>query len=82
MLTLPAKQPAEPLDDLRAALANADDEVWRIQMADNYCMTNGAYDRALNVRRHAEQALAEAELAEAMTDPAFLLATSNPEARA
>ena len=55
MLTIP---------EATAAVALAEDEVFRIQMADGFCMTNGAYDRAMSVLRQARADLREAHLHE------------------
>lgn len=63
---------------LRAELAAAEDEISRIQQADNYCMTNGAYDRALAVVRRARQALNDA-LVQQITDQAAAIVASGQQ---
>lgn len=60
---------------LRAELAAAEDEISRIQQADNYCMTNGAYDRALAVVRRARQALNDALVQQITDQAAAIVAT-------
>ena len=61
---------------LTARVAAADDEVFRVQMADDFCMTNGAYDRACAVARAARRDLIEAQLQEIERLGSAICATS------
>ncbi len=49
------------LETLRAQLAAAEDEVVRIQYADDFCFTNGSYDSLAKVRDELKWAVMEAE---------------------
>ena len=49
------------LEDLRARLAMAENEVVRIQYADDFCFSNGSYDRAVKVRNDFRNAVEDAE---------------------
>jgi len=49
------------LTDLRAKLAMAENEVVRIQYADDFCFSNGSYDRAVKVRNDFRSAVEDAE---------------------
>lgn len=49
------------LETLRAKLAAAEDEVVRIQYADDFCFTNGSYDSLAKVRDELKWAVMEAE---------------------
>ena len=49
------------LQELRRKLAQAEDEVIRIQYADDFCFSNGSYDRAVRVRDEFKHAVEEAE---------------------
>ena len=49
------------LEDLRAKLAAAEDEVIRVQYADDFCFSNGAYDNLAKVRDELKWAVMEAE---------------------
>ena len=49
------------LAELRARLAMAENEVVRIQYADDFCFSNGSYDRAVRVRDEFKHAVEEAE---------------------
>jgi hypothetical protein len=49
------------LDTLRAKLAAAEDEVIRIQYADDFCFSNGSYDSLAKVRDELKWAVMEAE---------------------
>lgn len=45
------------LEDLRARLAMAENEVIRIQYADDFCFSNGSYNRAVKVRNDFKDAV-------------------------
>lgn len=49
------------LEDLRARLAMAENEIIRIQYADDYCFSNGSYNRAVKVRNDFRDAVEDAE---------------------
>ena len=49
------------LEALRARVLAAEDEVYRVQQADDYAYVNGAYDRAVQVLAQAMRELQEAE---------------------
>lgn len=49
------------LEELRSRLALAEDEVIRIQFADDFCFSNGSYDRAVRIRDEFKYAVEEAE---------------------
>ena len=49
------------LQELRSRLALAEDEVIRIQYADDFCFSNGAYDRCAKVRDELSWAVMEEE---------------------
>ena len=49
------------LEELRSRLALAEDEVIRIQYADDFCFSNGSYDRAVRIRDEFKYAVEEAE---------------------
>lgn len=49
------------LEELRAKLAVAEDEVIRIQYADDFCFSNGSYDSLAKVRDELKWAVMEAE---------------------
>lgn len=49
------------LAELRRRLAQAEDEVIRIQYADDFCFSNGSYDRAVRIRDEFKYAVEEAE---------------------
>lgn len=49
------------LEALRARVLAAEDEVYRVQQADDYAHTNGAYARAWRVLMEAKRELREAE---------------------
>ena len=53
------------LDKLRADLSRAEDEVFRVQMADPFAFTNGAYDAALRVVATIQREIEQAERADA-----------------
>jgi hypothetical protein len=56
------QHPQKPtLDELRSRLALAEDEVIRIQYADDFCFSNGAYDRCTKVRDELSWAVMEEE---------------------
>ena len=54
---------APSLDALRAALRNAEDELYRTRQSDDFCYTNGAYDRAERAVNDCRKELAAAEAA-------------------
>jgi hypothetical protein len=49
---------------LERAVASAEDELFRVQMADSFAFTNGAYSRALNVLTECRRELRKAQLLE------------------
>lgn len=49
------------LEELRARLAMAENEIIRIQYADDYCFSNGSYNRAVRVRNDFRDAVEDAE---------------------
>ena len=51
------------LAELERAVRSAEDEVFRIQMADNFAFTNGNFDRAVRVLASARRELADAQVA-------------------
>ena len=50
------------LAELERAVRSAEDEVFRIQMADNFAFTNGNFDRAVRVLASARRELADAQV--------------------
>lgn len=72
-----------PLEIARDNLADAERDYADAQWCDDLSanLPGGVLDRAWARLQRCRRALADAELAEALTDPAFILATSTPEAR-
>lgn len=60
---------------LTERVALAEDEVFRVQMADGFAFTNGSYDRACSVLRQARAELREAHLQEMEAIGARIVAT-------
>lgn len=67
---------------LRADLAAAERAADDLLLSDDLACVTGAHDRALAALRAARRDLAEAELAEAMTDASYWRAMRRTEARA
>ena len=67
---------------LRADLAAAERAADDLLLSDDLACVTGAHDRAMAVVRRCRAALADAELAEAMSDPAYLRIMRRSEARA
>lgn len=70
------------LATLRAAVAAAERAADDVLLSDDMACVTGAHDRALAAVRAARRDLAEAELAEAMTDRNYQRAVRRAEARA
>jgi len=70
------------LATLRAAVAAAERAADDVLLSDDMACVTGAHDRALAAVRAARRDLADAELAEAMGDPAYQRAVRRAEARA
>ena len=67
---------------LRADLAAAERAADDLLLSDDLACVTGAHDRAMDAVRRCRAALADAELAEAMGDPAYARAVASAEARA
>lgn len=67
---------------LRANLAAAERAADDLLLSDDLACVTGAHDRAMDAVRRCRAALADAELAEAMGDPAYARAVASTEARA
>lgn len=72
----------QSLATLRAAVTAAERAAADLLLSDDMACVTGAYDRALAAVRAARRDLAEAELAEAMGDPACQRAMRRAEMRA
>lgn len=66
------------LEDLRRRLAAAEDEVIRIQYADDFCFSNGAYDSLAKVRNDLKWAVMEAEAAARQKAAGIATASGEP----
>ena len=66
------------LEDLRRRLAAAEDEVIRIQYADDFCFSNGAYDSLAKVRDELKWAVMEAEAAARQKAAGIATASGEP----
>ena len=75
-------RPAPDVPALRAAVAAAERAADDVLLSDGLACVTGAHDRALAALRAARRELAEAELAEAMGDPACQRAMRRTEVRA
>lgn len=75
-------RPAPDVAALRAAVAAAERAADDVLLSDDLACVTGAHDRALAAVRAARRELAEAELAEAMSDPAYQRIMRRTEARA
>ena len=75
-------RPAPDVPALRAAVAAAERAADDVLLSDDLACVTGAHDRALAAVRAARRELAEAELAEAMRDPAYQRLTRPSDARA
>ncbi len=73
---------APSIATLRAAVATAERAADGVLLSDDLACVTGAHDRALAAVRAARRDLAEAELAEAMGDPACQRAMRRAEMRA
>lgn len=73
---------APSIATLRAAVATAERAADGVLLSDDLACVTGAHERALDAVRRCRAALADAELAEAMGDPAYARAVASTEARA
>ncbi len=66
------------LETLRAKLAIAENEVIRIQYADDFCFSNGSYDSLAKVRDELKWELMEAEAAARQKAAGIATASGEP----
>ena len=66
------------LETLRAKLAIAEDELIRIQYADDFCFTNGSYDSLAKLRDELKWELMEAEAAARQKAAGIATASGEP----
>jgi hypothetical protein len=66
------------LEALRAKLAIAENELVRIQYADDFCFTNGSYDSLAKVRDELKWELMEAEAAARQKAAGIATASGEP----
>jgi hypothetical protein len=66
------------LETLRAKLAIAEDELIRVQYADDFCFSNGSYDSLAKVRDELKWELMEAEAAARQKAAGIATASGEP----
>ena len=66
------------LETMRAKLAIAEDELIRVQYADDFCFSNGSYDSLAKVRDELKWELMEAEAAARQKAAGIATASGEP----
>lgn len=66
----------QSVEQHRAAVALAEDEVFRVSQADGFAFTNGSYDRAMSVLLTARRELREAVLRDIEATGAAIVASA------